>query len=141
MVKSYSAAIDDWIAKSERRITAVFKDSTQDLIDAAQKPRAKGGNLPVDTGFLRNSMVSGLNGSTSLKGPVNVSLTIGRAVLGDTISVGWTAEYARRIEYGFQGEDKAGRTFNQEGARFVGQAASQWQQFVNNNAARARALP
>ena len=63
-----SAQVDEWVRKTERRMTMVFRESAQQLFSEAQRPAASGGSMPIDTGFLRNSFVAGLNGSTSLTG-------------------------------------------------------------------------
>lgn len=139
-MKSFSAQVSEWVTKAEGRIEAVFKDSAQELFSIAQTPVAKGGNMPVDTGNLRNSFVSSLNGQGGLTGAVSYELTIAGAKIGDTIFGGWTAAYARRIEYGFTGTDSLGRAFNQNGRGFVRHAAEQWQDIVDRNARRLREL-
>lgn len=131
MAQSFEAQVSAWVAKSQRRIEAVFKQSAQEVFSTAQKPVAQGGNMPVDTGFLRNSLISGLNGSTSLTGPDSYTLAIAQAKLGDSVFGGWTANYARPVEYGARGR---------QGRRFAGQAAAQWQAIVKRNAAKLRAM-
>ncbi len=81
--------------------------------------------MPVKTGFLRNSLIAGLNGSTSLTGLNSYVLAIGRMELGDVVFGGWTAEYAAAQEYGSQG--RVGRFFMRG-------AAQQWQAIVAKNA-------
>lgn len=109
----------------------VVKQSAQDVGDLAQRPVAKGGNMPVDTGFLRNSLVAGLNGTTGLSGPDAYVLAIAGMELGDSVMFGWTANYARYVEYGTRG--RAGRFF-------MLSAAQEWQAIVARNAEKARAL-
>jgi hypothetical protein len=132
----FSAQVGDWVLETEARLLAVFKASAQELFSIAQTTRFEGGNLPIDTGFLRNSLVSGLNGSTSLSGPDSYVIAIAGAAIGDSVIAGWTAEYARRMEYGFVGQDALGRYYNQRGFGYVRGAAVQWQQIVDRNAAR-----
>jgi hypothetical protein len=128
MAQSFEAQVTAFVAKTKQRVEAVFKASAQEVFSIAQTPVAQGGAMPVDTGFLRNSLVAGLNGSTAMSGPDSYVVAIAGATLGDTIEGGWTASYARYVEYGTRG--RAGR-------RFAGQAAAQWQQIV---AAQSRAL-
>ena len=59
--------------KSRRRMEAVVKQSTLDVINAANRPVAKGGRMPVDTGNLRNSVVV-VSGDAALP-PVQARLT------------------------------------------------------------------
>lgn len=110
---------------------AVFKESAQRVFQQVLLPVARGGNMPVDTGFLRASFRTTLNeptmtltfrkgpsGSFSLAPP---ALTIASARLGDTIYGVFTANYARYVEYG---------TSRMSGRGFVRLAAQQWQRIV-----------
>jgi len=141
MTESFSAQVNTYVAETLERSTAVFKQSAQDVIEDAQAPRPsdaynvsvskynmgkskKLGRMRVDTGFLRNSHVSGLNGSTSLSGADSYVLTIVKAKLGDSITGGWTAEYAEAREFG---SGDVGADF------FLRGAAQKWQQFVDAN--------
>ena len=126
MVGTFEAQVSAFVAKTKQRVEAVFKASAQEVFSIAQTPVAQGGNMPVDTGFLRNSLVAGLNGTTSLTGPDSFVLAIASAELGDTIQGGWTANYARYVEYGTRGRP---------GRRFAGQAAAQWQAIVARQSA------
>lgn len=137
---TFTAQIADFAAKAQRKAELVLKQSAQDVFEIAQTPKAQGGNLPVDTGFLRNSFVAGLNGSTNLTGPDAYTLAIAGMELGDSLFGGWSANYARRMEYGFIGTDSRGRTFNQAGNHFALNAAQQWQAIVQRNAEKARNL-
>jgi len=134
----FTAQVDDFIARSEEYMTAVFKASAQDFVEDAQRPVSKGGRMPVDTSFLRNSHVSGLNGSTSLSGAESYVTTIANSELGDTIDGGWTAEYALRIEFGLTGADSLGRKYNQKPTFFARGAAQKWPDFVKENAAKLK---
>ena len=65
MAKSFSAQVDDWIAKSERLSMAVLQQATQAVINEANTPVAKGGRMRVDTGFLRNSLKANIGSMPS----------------------------------------------------------------------------
>lgn len=104
-MQKFISDVDQWVSETEERLTAVFRESVQRVIDKAQLPVAKGGHMRVDTGFLRasgNASLSGLpSGPKRYEGalPVNeVALVIGQAALGDAIWFGWTAEYAKYRE-------------------------------------------
>lgn len=129
MAGTFTAQIRNWTEKAKRNLDLVIKQSAQDVFEIAQTPVAQGGNLPVDTGFLRNSFVASLNGSTSLTGPDAYVLAIAGFELGDVIFGGWTAEYAVHVEFGARG--RAPRFFMRG-------AAQQWQSIVNANAAKLR---
>lgn len=109
------------------------------------------GNLPVDTGFLRSSLVVGIgNVNEPLKAPpadggsfswdeAGANLIIQGAALTDPIVAVYTAAYAARMNYGFAGTDSLGRSYNQAGRRFVDLAAQQWPRIVAEVVAEARA--
>lgn len=83
--------------------------------------------MPVDTGFLRNSLAVAINTEpTNATGP-EVTAQIAGFEMGDTIAARWTADYAVHVEYGARGRTGRG---------FVRQSAQKWQGFVAANAAR-----
>lgn len=146
---NFAAAIDNWVRETDQRLEAVFKESTQRVIEEVRKPVAKGGHMPVDTGFLRNSLVASTDGPTSISSeskpdpdaaydkagdvlPGPVSLIIAGARIGQTIWACFTAAYAARLEYGFAGQDKLGRTYSQDGYGFVRLTAQRWQRIVED---------
>jgi hypothetical protein len=129
MAGSFSADLQRFNAKVQRRALDVARESIQDVIDDAQTPKAKGGRMPVDTGFLRNSLASGLNGSFGAPDENSYTLTIGQLDLGDVARFAWTAEYAIFQELG---------TSSFAGNHFVGVAAAKWPQFVEANARRIK---
>ena len=127
--KSFRARVSAWARKSDRRLTAIVRHSTQRVVQIAQTPVAKGGNMPVDTGFLRASLQSQLTGSTSLSGPESYVLLVAGMQPGQVAEFGWTASYAKHVEYGTRG--RAGR-------HFVGNAAAQWSAIVADAVRRSR---
>jgi hypothetical protein len=142
MAGSFAADLSSWSDKAKRNMLNIAKTSIQDVIDDAQTPKAKGGRMPVQTGFLRNSIASGLNGVTfptrprpqgqerlGDPDPTSYTLTIGQLDLGDVARFAWTAEYAIFQELG---------TSAFAGNHFVGVAAAKWPQFVEANARRIK---
>jgi hypothetical protein len=116
MVKKFSAQIDDFITKSEKRMVALVRASVEELVDRTQTPTGRGGRMRIDTGFLRASGQMQLNGLPS--GPSrnidgenfewdrqNITLTLASVDLGDRVFFGWTADYAiyRETYDGFLG--------------------------------------
>lgn len=132
-MSSFAAQIDAWTKKTSERTLAVFRQSVQDLAQEVQTPQAMGGNMPVDTGFLRNSMGAAVNSyprGTAAGGVAAAAFdmqpivaAIMQANLGDRIVLGWTAEYAPYMEarYGF-----------------VRLAAQNWQQIVRQAVTKVR---
>lgn len=109
-----------------------MRDSIQDVMDDAQLPKAQGGRMPVDTGTLRNGVASGLNGDLG-ESDSSYSVTIANMEPGDVAQFAYTAEYAMRMELGFQGEDALGRVYDQEGNHFLGGAVEKFESFLAAN--------
>lgn len=139
--KSFGAQISGWVAKSRKRTLIVLQQSAQDIITVMQTPVAKGGNMPVATGFLRSSLQVTLNspasGAMSRPGDAmrydisetTYSLTINKAKIGDSIYAVYLAKYAAAQEYG---------TKFMSGRGFVRLAALQWQTIVAANVRKAQ---
>lgn len=104
---SFTAQVDAIVRKTDKRMNALVRESTQRVIDFAQTPVAKGGRMRVDTGFLRasgrlstNGMPSGPSRNPGM-GPFKpevITLKIATLKIGDTIFFGWTAAYAKYRE-------------------------------------------
>ena len=62
MVERLTAQVRRIVAKNQNALLVLARMSTQDLVDEAQTPVAKGGKMRVDTGFLRASGQMSLNG-------------------------------------------------------------------------------
>ena len=138
MAQTFTAALNTFRDKTKAQMQAVLSASVQDVMNEAQKPVAQGGRLPVDTGYLRNSLVSELNGSQVGTGAGSYTLAAAAMEPGDVARFGWTAAYALRMENGFVGQDSLGRTYNQSGRHFVEAAALQWERIVQENVARLK---
>lgn len=120
------------------------KDGSRGVSKRAFGPVAMtgSGNMPVDSGFLRASLVVGKAPlSISARRPPenpgsyswdasSISLTIARLTIKDPIEAKYAAVYARVAEYG-----AAGRPAR----RFVALAAQQWPQIVHQVCTEARA--
>jgi hypothetical protein len=138
--KDFKALVGDWVAETKERTEAVFKESAQRIIEVMQTPVAGGGNLPVDTGFLRASLQATLGepafpvtenpGGSFSYDAGTVSLVIADAKITDTITAVYGANYAIFVNYG---------TSRTPARRFVDLAAQQWPRIVEEVAADARA--
>lgn len=102
MARSFSNQVKAFADKAKRRQTAIFRESAQRLATEAGVPRAQGGNMPVDTGYLRGSMAASPTGMPAL-GALPPAVVLLSLQAGDTIFMGWTANYAIYMEarYGF----------------------------------------
>ena len=83
---TFSAQVKDAANSSKERLRKIAATAIQDQLSRMQTPVAQGGNMPVDTSTLRNSLVSELNGAAVAKGPDSYVLAVGRMELGDTVS-------------------------------------------------------
>lgn len=139
---SFSDQVNAFAKATPERMTAVWRDAVQRTVSSMQQTVGAGGNLPVDTGFLRNSIAA--NKGTAPTAPLtrnpggsfsyeasDINLTILSSTPQDGLSVVYTAEYAIYVEFGARG--RAPR-------RFVGLAAQRWPEFVRraNNALENR---
>lgn len=144
MVKqTFSAQVADWARKAKKRNLVVFQQSAQDVISLMQTPVAAGGNMPVDTGFLRASLTTTINAPAQgyRSRPTDkysydwaeaeFVLTINKTKIGDSIYAVYLANYAWFQEYGSNGR---------EGRGFVRLAALQWQKIVDDNVRKAQAI-
>lgn len=107
-MKTFTAQISDFVKSSEKRMIAVARQAIQETIEIAQTPIAKGGNMRVDTGFLRASGQLSLTGIPA--GPIrgddqdydydeNITVaTLAGLQLGGAAYFGWTANYAKHRE-------------------------------------------
>lgn len=137
---SYTFAnLDAWARATQERMNAVVRGSAQEIARIAQTPWTKGGRLPFKDGNLLNSFQSSLNGSTALTGELSYVAVTASMEAGDVAEFGWTAAYAKRLEYGFTGQDSLGRTYNQQGRHFMSGAMAEWPRVVTEQVAKAKA--
>lgn len=58
---SFTSDVRGWAERNQIALRAVAQESCQRIVGFAQQPATKGGNMPIDTGFLRASIVAALN--------------------------------------------------------------------------------
>lgn len=134
MAKSnFAAQVKAFTERSKKKQEVIFRTSAARVLDEANMPKAQGGRMPVDTGFLRNSTTAG----TSPDGGKDPALVFATIEVGQTVYAGWSAEYALRQEFGFMGVDSLGREYNQEGNAFLRTSIQRWQEYVDDAARHA----
>ena len=137
--------IDSWTKETEQRMTAVWRQSIDDLADTMNKTRSNGGRLPHLTGNLMRSLLASTSAMPSTGGPdakysgQDVGLVTAGLQLDQTVWLGYQAIYARRLNYGFVGQDSLGRTYNQAGAHFVEGAIAEWPNIVRMAVSKIKA--
>lgn len=97
--QSFAATVGAWAAKVPNALEAVFKEAAQELVSQLNEL------VPVDTGFLRASLMASTSAMPQLTRanpgvPVHsdvgdIVLAIAGPDLGDTLYLGYTANYAR----------------------------------------------
>lgn len=130
-----------WAESTQRLLTALLRNSVQELAVEASKTIPNGGRVPVKTGNLGRSVVIDNKPPQIAEGEApaqDFALGVSKINPGDTVYIGYTAKYARRQNYGFVGQDSLGRTYNQSGFGFAEAAAAQWPQIVATQAAKLR---
>jgi hypothetical protein len=142
---SFAAQVGAWANKVDGALTAVFRESTQELVsqmdqllvdmvyEAPPTPRYK------RTGFLRASLMASTDALPAMTKdnpgkPVpadlgDVVLVINGADVGDTIYLGFTANYAAYVHYGANGR---------EPRPWVALVAQRWQEIVAAKSADVR---
>lgn len=130
---SFAAQVNDFVRQTQARMTAVFRESAQRVVTEMQTPVAEGGNMPVDTGFLRASLRITKDAPLPLiadrpsdaaaytYNPAAASLVIAGAEVGATLHASYTANYAGFVHYGREGRP---------GRQWVTLAAQRWPAIV-----------
>jgi hypothetical protein len=113
----------------------VFKEAAQELVSELNTL------VPIDTGFLRASLRASTTAMPLLTrentgGPMpddmaEIVLVIAGAEAGDTIYLGYTANYAAYVHYGANGRP---------GRPWVAMVAQRWQAIVAQKAGEVRSL-
>lgn len=146
MASGFADAVAGWSDEVQRSVLRVFHRAATLLGEELAKPRPEGAT-PHLTGNLIRSLLAKVNDTVSVGGSddeysgTDVGLAIAGAALGDSVTLGFQANYARRQNYGFVGEDKLGRYYNQSGAHFVERAAAMWPQLVDKAVQEVNSAP
>lgn len=130
-----------WAETANKLMTALLRNSVQELAQVASTTIPNGGRVPVDTGNLARSVVIDNKPPVIIEGPApssGFSAGLAAIVPGEPVYIGWTAIYSRRMNYGFVGPDSLGRVYNQAGFGFAEAAAAQWPVIVARQAAKLR---
>lgn len=139
--RKFVADVSGFTGKTADQMLRVAKQSIQDTLRYAQRTVADGGDMPVETGTLRNSVVVSVRGSEKARGDPDAgkdsetsrdAFILGLSVLqlGDPFQVAWTAEYAVPRHY------MVG--VGQGGGLWRDKAAQKWSTFVAQNARRVQ---
>jgi len=127
-----------WAGLTTNGLTALLRNSVQELAKEASTTIPNGGRVPVKTGNLARSVIVDNKPPQIIEGLAkgDYSLGIAGIVPGDTVYIGWQAAYSRRMNYGFVGADSLGRVYNQSGYGFAEATAAKWPAIVQAQAAK-----
>ena len=133
---TFADEIAKWAQTVQDRMQQVFRVAVTKLGEEMARSKYEGGATPKDVGNLIRSLLANVNGPVYMYDAkefagTDVGLAVAGAVLGDSVTLGFQANYAHRQNFGFVGEDKLGRYYNQAGSHFVERAAAMWPQFVD----------
>lgn len=99
MPDTFEAQVAVWLVRAEAEVERVVKTAALDVVEEMQRPVQEGGNLPVDTGTLRNSLTT-TSGESTATGAEGYREVIAAAELGEDITGIYTAPYARIVHDG-----------------------------------------
>lgn len=127
--------LNEYKSKTDRQREFIAQNLVLQLGNAAQVPqpgiRLTGGayqigKIPIDTWTLFNSFTVAVNFRIMAKGPNAHVIAASGIKTGDRFQFWWAMPYAKRIEFGFSGQDVMGRRFNQKGRLFATTAFNKW---------------
>lgn len=132
----------EWARQSQARLTAVFRGAVEMLARDMTASGNLGGRLPVLTGNLQRSLLMSTTAMPMQSAPgtvhSNPQVTMAGVQAGQTVWLGFQANYAARQNYGFVGTDSLGRTYNQSGFGFIEAAIANWPTIVAAEATYVR---
>jgi hypothetical protein len=117
----FSLDVSRWATRMGGMADTFVQVLAQDLVNRVKEL------TPVDTGFLRsNWTVIKKDDAEPVAGRVPQPQTALTGVkAGDVLTIINPTVYARRIEYGFVGEDSLGRSYHQQGAHMMTQTIAE----------------
>jgi hypothetical protein len=117
----FSVDVARWVDKAKKRAEEAFQATAEAAVNRVKDL------TPVRTGYLRANWTAIRDGDAEpTPGTVPDPMTaIDQAPLGSTLVVLNPVVYARRVEYGFVGEDSLGRHYNQPGRHMTQQTVAE----------------
>lgn len=139
----FAKQIGAWASETQERLTAVHRRYVVLLGEEMSTTKPQGGRVPFDTGNLARSLLASTQAMPkTAEGPFDggdVGLVAATLQPHEPVWIGYQAKYSRRRNYGFVGQDKLGRTYNESGDHFVEGAIAKWPQIVAQAAKETQA--
>lgn len=126
----FTADIAEFQRLTLDKMRLVARRSIEDTINLAQTPVAQGGDMPVDTGTLRGSLVSLIVGGLSSQGADSHLVTIAQLEIGNIARFEWSADYAVPRHYMIG--------VGQGGGLWRDKAVQRWQAIVRENVSKVQ---
>lgn len=133
---SFSDQVLKFNAEAKENSSLILRDAVFRLHEVISEPKSSGGSLPFDTGNLGRSIevssVAFPEVDTEQKeyAAQDVQFTLNGVEYGEPVYLGVRAIYGPRMNYGFVGQDRLGRNYNQSGNYFVERGGNMWPQLV-----------
>lgn len=118
----FTVDVSRFVAKAKENMDGVFRAIALEALSRVKEL------TPVKTGYLRANFVATLDPESvrpSQGADAGSTAAIAQAKAGDVIHIVNPVIYARRIEYGFTGQDSKGRSFSQPGRGMVQQVVTE----------------
>lgn len=138
---TFAKSVSGWASQSKERVTAVYRRSVELLGEEMARTKPQGGRVPFLTGNLARSLLaskSGMPATSDNPAGSNVGIVAATLQLHEPVFIGYQANYARRRNYGFVGQDSLGRTYNESGDYFLEGAIASWNNIVDRAAAEVQ---
>jgi len=124
-----------WAGGTVAGLTALLRNSVQELAEVAATTIPNGGRVPVKSGNLGRSVIVDdkppvMGEPGQMYAAADLALGVSKLVPGKDAFIGWQANYSLRQNYGFVGTDSLGRVYNQSGYGFAEATAAQWPAIV-----------
>jgi hypothetical protein len=121
----FEVDVTAWVKKQQALLPQIFAATAMAFKTRLQEL------TPVVTGRLRASwQVSTDSLDNSSEDFTNLSASLSSPLPGGRIVIGTNVVYARRVEFGFVGQDSLGRHFNQQGRHMMQQTITEGPQIV-----------
>jgi hypothetical protein len=132
--QEFKATVNAFIARNQDALQKVARGAIQDCCEAVIEGTA------FDLGNLRSQWQSSIGAPITTLAPeghdplATLQITLGQVTPGTVMYMTNNAAYAMRMEYGFVGQDKLGREYDQKGDYNVQTQVSKWPYWVAKNA-------
>lgn len=124
-----------WADEQKQRLHDIGRTAADKMLGEMGTSILNGGFVNIRTGNLARSATAQVGMQVTISEAEEFTGPDDAAVqtwdLTSVLYLGWQAAYARRVNYGFTGEDSLGRTYNQSGSGFAESISANWSKYVD----------